>query len=75
MPWAIFHRKFNHDFRPERAACIEIQPLDVPQEFPGKVIDAAVTARRGDARGQPAAGTETRLQAARQAGGITPILT
>lgn len=44
MPWAIFHRKFNHDFRPERAACIEIQPLDVPQEFPGKVIDAAVTA-------------------------------
>lgn len=44
MPWAKFTRVFNYDFRPERAVCIKIEPLDDPQEFPGKVIDAAVKA-------------------------------
>lgn len=44
MPWAKFTRVFNYDFRPERAVCIRIEPLDDPQEFPGKVIDAAVKA-------------------------------
>lgn len=44
MPWMIVHRTFDFDFRPERAVCIEIRPSHAPQEFPGKVIDAAVKA-------------------------------
>ncbi|MVA98845.1 hypothetical protein GN330_16480 [Nitratireductor sp. CAU 1489] len=44
MPWARFTKTFDFDFRPERAVCIEIRPSHTPQEFPGRVIDAAVKA-------------------------------
>ncbi len=44
MPWAIFHRTFNFDFRPDAAVCQEILPGEDPQEFPAKVINAAVAA-------------------------------
>jgi len=44
MPWAIFRREFNFDHRPLKAVSQFIRPSDVPQEFPERVIAAAVKA-------------------------------
>lgn len=44
MAWAIFHRRFDFDFRPKRAVCITIRPSDVPQQLPERVVAAAVKA-------------------------------
>lgn len=44
MPWAIFHRAFNFDHRPLKAVSQFIRPSETPQEYPERVIAAAVKA-------------------------------
>lgn len=44
MAWAIFKKQFNFDHRPLKAVSQFIQPSDEPQEFPERVIVAAVEA-------------------------------
>lgn len=44
MPWAVFHRQFDFDLRPKKAACISVQPSDEPQRQTTALINAAVKA-------------------------------
>lgn len=44
MPWAVFHKSFDFDFRPAKAVCQHVEPSGAPQEFTGALIDAAVAA-------------------------------
>ncbi|NMG39885.1 hypothetical protein GRZ55_11585 [Chelativorans sp. ZYF759] len=71
MPWAIFHRQFNFDFRPARAVCITVKPKPVPQQFPGPIIDAAVKAGAAERAKSPTAQQKRAFQ--RAPGGNTPI--
>lgn len=44
MAKAIFTQEFNFDMRPERGVCISVSPSETPQDYPEKVISAAVKA-------------------------------
>jgi hypothetical protein len=44
MAWARFVNDFEFDFRPDKAVCQVIRASDRPQEWPDRVIAAAVTA-------------------------------
>lgn len=59
MAWAVFHRVYNHDLRPARAACLTFQPSARPQQARRIVVDAAV--KRGAATEVPAPPRAERL--------------
>lgn len=42
MAWAIFHKPFNFDHRPLKAISQLVQPSPEPQQFPERLIEAAV---------------------------------
>lgn len=44
MAWAIFRREFNFDYRPTRPISQFVRPLAIPQQFPERLIAAAVRA-------------------------------
>jgi len=44
MPWAIFRKEFEFDFRPRKPVCQIIKPSIRPQPWPEKIIAAAVAA-------------------------------
>jgi len=44
VAWAIFHGNFEFDFRPLAPVCQIIKASDVPQQWPERVIAAAVAA-------------------------------
>ncbi|MCV0396962.1 MAG: hypothetical protein K5872_08860 [Rhizobiaceae bacterium] len=69
MPWAIFHRQFNFDFRPERGFCITIKPRPDPQQFPAKVIAASVKKNAAERVKSPTAAEKRAFEArAKRAG-------
>lgn len=44
MPWAIFRRSFDYEYRPIKPLCQHIKASDVPQSWPERIIAAAVEA-------------------------------
>lgn len=68
MPWAIFHRTVNFDFRPDAAVCQEIRPSETPQEFPQRVIDAAVKAGAAERVDSPKPEEKRAYKRAKRAG-------
>lgn len=44
MAWARFSKDFEFDFRPDKAVCQVIRASETPQEWPDRVIAAAVMA-------------------------------
>lgn len=68
MPWARFHRRFNYDFRPERAVCITVQPRPEPQQHPGRIIEAAVKAGAATRVKSPTAQQKRAMERAKRAG-------
>ena len=59
MAWAIFKKQFNFDHRPLKAISQFVQPSDQPQQFPERVIAAAVEAGVAD-RVEPPTAEEKR---------------
>lgn len=53
MAWAIFKKHFNFDHRPLKAISQFIQPSDIPQEFPERVIAAAVEVGKAERVASP----------------------
>lgn len=68
MPWAIFHRTFNFDFRPDAAVCKEIRPAIIPQEHPERVIAAAVKAGAAERVASPRPEQKRAYKRAKRAG-------
>ncbi len=44
MAWAVFHKTFNYDFRPDLAVCREFTASDKPVEVTRHLLAAAVKA-------------------------------
>jgi hypothetical protein len=44
MPWAIFTKPFNFDYRPKKAVCRSFDPSDTPQNVTTEILNAAVAA-------------------------------
>ena len=71
MAWAIFKKQFNFDHRPLKAVSQFIQPSDEPQEFPERVIAAAVEAGVAERVETPSADEKRAIKRAKRANAQT----
>lgn len=62
MPWAIFHKAFDFDYRPQQAACQHVKASAKPQQFPGALIAAAITAGAATGAATPSADEKRSLK-------------
>jgi len=67
MAWAIFKKQFNFDHRPLKAVSQLIRPSDVPQQFPERVIAAAVAAGKAERVESPTADQKRALKRGKRA--------